>query len=441
MSKLQMNRRKKISALTLVFFFFGILFTACSPGKKNDKVTTIDIFQFKVEIVDALQDIIALYEKENPDVKINLETVGGGDDYEAALRAKMQGDEPTIFNVGGPQALQIWKNKVDDLSLEPWVPHAAKGVLDGVTMDGKVYGLPFNVEGYGFIYNKDIFKDAGIDMSQVEGFDSLKAALTQLKQKIDSGALKEKYPHLEAVFSFPAKEKWVGGQHTLNVILANDYKSSLDTFKAKTLRIRYADPYKLLIDLEADFSPYAQNKERLNAVDYATQIGGGLAIERVAMVQQGNWIYGEVMNVDKNVMDKLAMIPIPVKGGIEDSIPVGVPQYWAVNKDVSEAKRKAAKKFLNWLYQSDEGKKLVVEKLLFIPPFTNYEGLSPADPLGKTIKKYVDEGKILPWVFSGFPPGAGTESTGAYIQEYLSGKISWDGVIEKTKKQWEEARK
>lgn len=439
MPKKTKHRNPYCAGLSLLLIFFLLSFTACSPGKESSKVT-VNIFQFKVEIVDGLEKIISVYEKENPDVKINLETVGGGDDYGASLRAKMQSEEPTIFNVGGLKDLKVWKNKLEDLSDQPWVPYAAKGSLDNIISDHKVYGLPFNIEGYGFIYNTAIFKAAGIDVSQINNYDSLEKALRKLKEKIDSGALKKQFPHLEAVFEFPAKEKWVSGIHTFNVALANEYKNAAELSKIKEPDLAYADSLRKLIDLQADYSSNANNKERLNAVDYATQVGGGIAIERVAVIQQGNWIYNEVANIDKDVLNKLSLMPIPLKGGREDSIPVGVPMYWVINKDASPAQKAAAKKFLNWLYQSDEGKKLVVDELRFIPPFINYQGLTPGDPLGKAVKSYVDRGKTIPWLFTGFPYGAGMDSFGVYVQKYLSGKMTWDQVISATKAQWKKAR-
>ena len=57
--------------------------------EKEDKKETVevDIFQFKVEVAKALEEAAKVYEEEKGNVKINIQTVGGGDDYGAALRA------------------------------------------------------------------------------------------------------------------------------------------------------------------------------------------------------------------------------------------------------------------------------------------------------------------------------------------------------------------
>ena len=82
----------------------------------GDQVT-IDIFQFKVEIKDQFEDLVKVYEKENPDVKINVKTVGGGNDYGATLKTSFSsGEEPDIFNVGGPSAVEEYREYLADVS-------------------------------------------------------------------------------------------------------------------------------------------------------------------------------------------------------------------------------------------------------------------------------------------------------------------------------------
>lgn len=413
-----------------------------SSGGASAQNAVVDIFQFKVEISEALQAAIDQYLEDHPGVKINLETVGGGDDYGASLRAKMQsGDAAEIYNIGGPQDTQDWLSKLEDLSDQPWVEYAVEGTLEGVTLDDKVYGMPYSIEGYGIIYNKAIFDAAGIDGEAINSFDSMASAFQTLKEQIDSGALSEQFPALKAVFELPAKEKWVTGLHTLNVALTNEFDGPMDAYQSETVEFVHSDALKALFDLQADYTENAASKSKLNAVDYATQVGGGLAIERVAAIQQGNWIYSEVLGVDETVAENLRMMPIPLKGVVEDSIPIGVPMYWCVNRESSDADKAAAKEFLNWLYQSDEGKQIVVEQFYFIPPFTNYEGIEPQDPLGQEVKRYADAGKTMPWVFMGFPTAWGENVFGVELQKYLAGEEDWNQVIENARAGWEESRK
>lgn len=445
-----MKNVKKIVAVAVssMMITSALALAGCSSKSQetsavaNKDAVTLNMFQFKVEMAKELEEAAKTYSADHPNVKINIQTVGGGEDYGAALRAKIQsGDEPAIFNIGGPQDVKDWQSRLVDLTGESWVKQAVDGVLPGVTVDNKVYGLPFAVEGYGFVYNKGIFEAAGIDAKGIKDYASLESAVKTLDAKIKSGELKNKYPKLEAVFEMPAKEKWVTGLHASNAVLSQEFKSSLDAFAAKKVDFKYSDGLKALFDLQANYSPSASSKAKLNAVDYATQVGQGIAIERVAIIQQGNWIFNDVKKTDEKVANNLDILPMPVKGGKEDSIPVGVPMYWAVNNKVSKEQQAAAKDFLNWLYTSDKGKDFVVNKFFFIPALKGYEKFQPKDALGAAVNRYVQEGKTLPWVFMGYPTGWGMDVLGTEVQKYLAGEESWADAIKNSQAKWAEMRK
>lgn len=402
---------------------------------------TIDIFQYKVEINDALKAATEQYMALNPGVTINLETVGGGDDYGAALRTRMQAsDQPEIYNIGGPQDVIDWEANLADLSSEAWIGNTVDGLLDDVIKNDAVYGMPLAIEGYGFVYNKEIFEAAGIDASSLKTYDEIDQAFGELKEKIDNGDLKEQFPALEAVVEYPAKEKWVLGMHTGNIALGQEFANCTEAFNAKEVEFTYGQELKDLIDLQVKYTSNSDNAAALNAVDYSMQAGGGLAIERVAAIQQGNWVYPIIDEVDSEVAQKLGIIPLPLKGVSEGNTPVGVPMYWAVNSQSDENEQAIAKDFLNWLYQSDEGMQIVVNDFGFIPPFTNYGDAKPSDPLGQAISEAANAGTIAPWVFNGCPTSWAENVLGAEIQSYLGGDKSWDEAIESAKQNWKEAR-
>lgn len=401
----------------------------------------VNIFQFKVEIAEALDEAAKAYEAANPGVKIVIETVGGGDDYGAALRAKnASGNMADIYNIGGPQDAKDWASMLEDLSNEPWANNVVG--TENVTMDGKILGLPYNVEGYGLAYNKRIFKAAGIDASKIVDFASLEKAAMELDTKIKAGELADQFPLLEGVFEYAAKETWVTGLHTSNYALAQEFGSGIVASEAKSVNFTYGDGLKKIIDLMAMYSPSAENTALLNSVDYSTQVDTGIAIERVAIIQQGNWIYGGVSAVDQDVADNLGFLPLPIAGAKEDSIAVGVPMYWAVNSMAEDADRAAAKDFLNWLYTSETGKDIVVNKFFFIPPMkTGYENFPVADPLGQSITEYISAGRVVPWTFMGYPTDWGMGVLGVKIQGYYAGDLTWEDVVSESQDIWADARK
>lgn len=442
--------KKVIGSVLTVAMVAGMMTGCGSTGGSTDTKTSadnsagdgqvvIDIFQNKNEISDALQAAIDTYEEENPSIKINLETVGGSD-YASSLKAKMLGNDPVeIFTLGGPDDIASYQDYLEPLTDQEWVSHVTAGGVDNVTVDDEVYGLPLAIEGYGLIYNKKIFEAAGIDASKLTTYDAIDKAFADLQNQIDEGKLADEFPVLEAVEEYAAKESWIVGLHTNNVALSQEFKSATNAFNSKSVEYTYGDQLKDLIDLETKYTTSKDDLSLLNSVDYSTQVGGGLAIERVAVVQQGNWISSEVANVSEDVLDNLGILPIPLKGVVEDSIAVGVSNYWCVNSKSSDAEKKAAKDFLNWLYQSDEGKQIVVNDLGFIPAFDNYDDVTISDPLSAEVKRYVDAGKTIPWVFSGQPSGWDSK-VAANIQNYLAGSMTWDEVIAQNIADWESMR-
>ncbi len=430
--------------MLLVLALSGLMFS-CGGSKAGEegkaasgKKVTVDIFQFKVEAKDALEKAASEYMKKHPNVEIKVQTVGGGSDYAAALKNQFaSGNEPTIFNVGGRQEATDWKNKLEDLSGENLTKQAFPGTLDSVTFDGKVLALPFNQEGYGLIVNKEILSKAGVNPDSVKSWKALEEAV----KLIDS---KKKELGLDAVFAYPTKETWVTGLHTSNIAIGHEFKNVVEAFDAKELKFTYAPQLKKIIDLQVAYG-YKPNGEAksMNSVDYSTQVEKEFSTGKVAMIQQGNWAYGSIEGIDPELANNVTIIPLSLETGKEDSIPVGVPNYWAVNKDKDADTKAAAKDFLNWLYSSPEGKKMVIEDFKFIPAYKGYEApeLQPKDPLAATILKYSQAGKTTPWVFMGYPSAWGMDKLGADVQKYVSGELTWDQLVANAQKTWAEARK
>ena len=434
--------KKLFLTLTALFFIF-----ACS-GKKEESVTaetkktdakvTVDIFQFKVEAKDALEKAAKEYMAKNPNVTISVQTVGGGSDYGAALRNQFaSGKEPAIFNIGGRQDAKDWLAKLEDLSSVNVTTQAFSGTLDSVTIDGKVLAIPFNQEGYGLIVNKAVLEKAGINVDSLKSYKALEDAIKLLDSKKSELGL-------DAVIAYPTKETWVTGLHTSNVAIGQEFKSVVEAFDAPELKFTYAPQLKKIIDLQVKYGykPSGDVKS-MNSVDYATQVEKEFSMGKVAMIQQGNWAYGSIEGIDLELAKNITIIPLSLEGGKEDSIPVGVPNYWAINNDKDDNTKAAAKAFLDWLYTSPEGKKMIIEDFKFIPAYKGYEAaeLQPKDPLAAAILKYSQEGKTTPWVFMGYPTGWGMDKLGANIQKYVAGEMPWDKLVEEAKTTWAEARK
>lgn len=432
MGGLSMKKGKLFTGIFSSLFLAGAVLSGCSSsssgGDSKDDLT-LEIFQFKVEFKNQFEELAKAYEKENKGVNIKVSTVGGGNDYKQSLTTKFaSGEEPAIFNIGGPTDVEQFSDRLLDLGETDASKAALEGTLDGVTVDGKVLGLPFNQEGYGFIYNKGIFEKAGIKAEELTSYDKLLEAVKTLDSK-------KKDLELEAVFAFPVKEKWVTGNHLSNVFLAPEFEGNvLKAYESPTVEFKNSEGLKQMVDLQNDYSV-----QPTTSLDYSQQVEELFSLERVAIIQQGNWIYNTVNEMDPELAEKgIGIIPIPVNG--ESKMPVGVPNYWAVNTKVDEKVQKEAKKFLDWMYTSDTGKQAVLEDFKFIPAYEGYDGTKIADPLSQEIYKYSEAGNTIGWAFNGFPIGWNEDEFGASVQAYVSGKLSWDELVKKNIDAWKEIR-
>ncbi|MBO1911075.1 extracellular solute-binding protein, partial [Microvirga sp. 3-52] len=177
-------------------------------------------------------------------------------------------------------------------------------------------------------------------------------------------------------------------------------------------------------------------------LDYSQQVEQLFSLEKVALIQQGNWIYNSVYDMDPKLAEEgIGIIPIPVEG-FEGKIPAGVPSYWAVNSQNDEKVIQASKDFLDWMYTSEIGKTAVLEDLKFVPAYEGYDNSKIADPLSQTIYEYASEGNtIAGWVFLGSPTGWSAEVLGTNMQKYLSGDVTWEKMITEVREKWEVERK
>ena len=456
--------KKKLTALILAAMLCSsAVMAGCSTSNKNDtnkssggtesktestsgEAVKITIKQFKAEIDEQLGQAIEKYKTVAPNVTIEYQSIGAGTDIGTVLKADMAaGTMPTIFNAIGPSEYQVYKDYLEDLSDQPWVEHASKGTLDLLTVDGKTYGLPVSTEGLGLVVNKKIFDDAGIDISNLKTMDDFDKAFKALDDKIKDGSIKdiESAKNLKAVTAVQGAETWVLGDHAENIFLVPEFEG--DPFKAydsKTIEMKYADTYKDYTDMMLKYSEFADNGKGAVAYTYSSNAIPDLASGKIAVIQQGNWAYGEIAKISEDVAKNLTLLPIPIGGENQDAAMVSIlSQYWVVNKQANDAEKKAAKDFLNWLYQSEEGKDIIVNSFGFIPVFDNYGDMTPSDPLSKAVVQLSKDGKVVNAVFKGTPDGWGQNTFGAAVQGYLSGDKTWDEVVKTAQDGWAEAKK
>ncbi|PFA99858.1 ABC transporter substrate-binding protein [Priestia megaterium] len=422
---------KKLSLVTSILSTFLLFSSSCSNENisgntlRNDGTSNkvvVDIFQTKVEIADQLKNLTDQYTKEHPNITFNIESVGGGEDSASALKAKFaSGNPPDLFTNEGNKEAEIWKSKLEDLSDQPWVKDAYDYALEPMKVNGKIYGQPTNLEGYGFIYNKELFVKAGIKKLP-KTFSELEGAARKLKT---AGI---------TPFSNGYGEWWILGQHGINIPFSyqedsNDFINEL--YKGKT-KIEGNEAFKKYLELLDLTLKYGNNNPL--TTDYNTQVTK-FANGEAAMIQQGNWIQPMLDKIKPNM--KLGILPIPLSDDevLTDKLAVGVPTSWVIYNKAPEADKKAAKEFLTWMVTSKIGKRALVKDFKYIPAFKTIEPKG-IGPLGNEVLKYSKKGKTFSWKWIDFPDGVKQEF-GVDLQEYIAGQKSKEDVLKTLDVSWD----
>lgn len=433
---------KKLLSIILSLCFVASLFASCNRENTNNdstqKVTTIRYLNFKPEIANSYDKIAKAYEKETG-VKLVVETAASGN-YEQTLTAKMGTKEaPTLFQINGPKGYANWRNYCADLSDTELYKHLVDKSL-AVTVDGKVYGIPYVVEGYGIIYNKEItdkyfaLSDKSTElnsMDDVKTFSTLKALVEDMQKNASKLGIKGVF----ASTSLKTGEDWRWHTHLANIPIYYEFKDNnvdLSGDQTKTVEFKYADNFKNIFDLYINNSVTDKKMLGSKIVDESM---AEFALGQCAMVQNGNWAWSQISDVKGNVVKQENIKYLPIYTGFNgeenQGLCIGTENFFAINSKASEDEQKAAKDFIYWLFSSKTGKDFVINELDFIAPFDTFnEHEKPKDPLAQEVVNWMNKEDIntIPWNFTVFPSVTFKNDFGSALLQYSQGTKNWNDV-------------
>ncbi|MGN0398778.1 MAG: ABC transporter substrate-binding protein [Blautia sp.] len=371
----------------------------------------------KIEIDAQLKEFAKQYQ-EKTGQEVVVESLGGGVDVNGQLKNYYAaGNMPDIFAFGVDSYKSSFSEWLEPLDGEAWIEdtdYEFKGD------DGKVYGVPFALEGVGVAYNKDILDKAGIDPATLTNIDAYKAAF----EKIDG--MKDELG-LQAVCSVAAESgqmNWSTGNHMMAAYysqgLDRDDKTYIDMVnnegKIDEERMgQFADWVKLLFT-------YADQNVLISGT-YDDQLALW-ATGKAAFITQGNWIDPSLPDYDATFECGLA--PAAFSTEDTDGLLIDAPAYWGIYN--GSDKIDACKEFLTALVQSEEGQKALVEDCGIVSPYLSCT-LEPATPLAKSMLPYIKEGKTYAWDWSTQPEGIAQNATGAVFELYAKDQLDKDGFV------------
>lgn len=437
-----MSKFMKVAAASVAAAAALTSLAACSSGsdKAADDKGSVYYLSFKPEQDSVWQEVAKAYTAETG-VEVKVVTAASGT-YEQTLKSEIaKSDAPTLFQINGPIGLKNWKDYTADLTNTDF----AKALLDpsmAVAEDGKVYGVPYVVEGYGIIYNQKIM-DAyfALDgakaksMDEVTDFETLKAVADDMQAKKDQLGIDGVF----ASTSLKPGEDWRWQTHLADLPVYFEYQDN-KVDDMTDLTFSHNEEFKNIFDLYLTDSTIDPKLASSKAV---TDSMAEFALGKAAMVQNGNWAYGQIAEVAGNTVaaEDVKMLPIYTgrEGEDKQGLNIGTENFFSINSQASEADQKASIDFVNWLISSEKGKKFMVEDLGFIPPFNTFtEAEQPTDPLAKEVIRYMSdtEKETVPWVFTTFPSQTFKDDFGAALSQYAAGQMDWDKVVELFTTEW-----
>lgn len=396
-------RRKATLAITLA----AAMAATAVPAMADDKVS-ITIFNSKMEIQSQFEEMAEKYAEDNG---INIEVYYSNDTVAAHLATKYSAGDPyTLAMVDAKDIYSLAKDHAIDMSDQEWV----KNTNYAIGIDDQINGFPMCVEARGLIYNADAIEAITGETFNPEDYktlDSFKELIEQLKEggmETPTGIMKEDWSlggHFLSQVSEeqPDVEEFITKLHEGEADLINNEKfNSLMDFFDVMKENNYAKDSAIAAEREVTEMMLAEGE--------------------IAFMYGGNWDWSVINAYDYT--ENMGMMPIPqnTDDGTNEKLVGGGSKYFMIDSSdtTTDEQRQAALDFLEWLADSEEGQKFITEDCALVPAFTNNEN-EVADPLGKSVKKYADEGAMIDNY--NYMPDDHISLCGAIFQKYLAGQM------------------
>ncbi|WP_454191377.1 extracellular solute-binding protein [Paenibacillus sp. Marseille-Q7038] len=332
---MNVSKKKGLFKFLSVFLIISIL-AACSSNGGDDSSDSatddpgaikgeITVITQRTDIVDTVfKDYAAKFNEKYPDVKVNFEALS---DYEGQIKIRMNTDEygdvlliPTSVPVADLPSFFEPLGSYDEMKTK------YTGIEERM-VDNTIYGIPVAITYSGVIYNKQVFKDAGIT-EVPQTIDQFMEALRSVKAKTDATPLYTNYAAGWPLTQWESDLTSVAGDvDYVNVTQPN----SDENFVAGQ---PHYDLYKILFDatkeglIERD--PTTTDWESSKA-----DLGQG----KIATMVLGSWAIDQIKASATNP-DDIGFMPFPTNAD-KVIVPLGADYNLAINVN---SKNKAAAK-------------------------------------------------------------------------------------------------
>lgn len=389
-----------------------------APSGSSNGIT---IFNSKMEIQDQLLQMAEKYEAETG---VHVEVYYSSDTVSAHLATRYASNNPyTLSMVDAKDIYSLAEEHALPLDDEKWVEDTGYEINIG----DHVYGFPVCVEARGIIYNADAIKKVtgkDFDPEEYKTLDAWKGLIEELKK----GGMENPTGVM--------KEDWSLGAHYLAQIYEEqeDPDSFLMDLSAGNVKLMDNEKFNLLMDA---FDVLMENNyAKASAISAEREVSEKkLAEGEIAFMYGGNWDWSQINQFDYTENMGMMAIPQNTDDGTNDKLVGGGSKYFFIDNssNTSEEQQQQAKDFLNWLIYNENGQSFLVNDCALVPAFSNID-LPISDPLGASVSKYTNAGKLVPNY--NYLPDDHYAILGAMFQKYLAGISDREGFAKDVETYW-----
>jgi raffinose/stachyose/melibiose transport system substrate-binding protein len=401
----------------------AILLGACS----NDDATNPDGSQtidwWHIQNTEPLLPVWAAiakeYETAHSNVKFSIQPLENEAFKTKLTTATQAGNPPDLFQSwgGGVLKQQVEAGLVKDITadVQPWIGGLTPVAVEPFTIDGKIYGVPFDVGMVGFWYNKELFAKAGVTAPPATWAELLTIVGKVKAAGITPIALagKDKWP---AHFYWSYLVMRIGGLGALQQA-SKDHNFNTPDFIAAGARL------KELVDMKPFQNGFLGAEYGSPDGQAATMGNGGAAMELM-----GQWapaVQASSSTSKKGIGDKLGFFPFPkIDGGKGSTTEVfGGGNGFAVGKDAPPA----TLDFLKFLLEAANQRKAAATGAIL--PTTKEAADAIADPNNKVVAASLTAATGFQlYLDQAYPPAVGTQVNDS-VAELIAGSKSPEQIV------------
>lgn len=408
---------KKVLKTFVVLLLASIVLAGCSGGNKTGKdgKITLELFSNKQESVETYKKLIAKFEEQNPDIKIELNVPPEAD---TVLKTRLtKNDMPDIMSIGGNATYGelgragVLNDFTGDALLDKVQPAYVDMInrLVGSEKDG-VYGIPYATNANGVIYNKTKLQELGLDVPKT--WDEFIHALETAKA---AG---------EVPIVFTLKDAWTG-MPIWNALAGNLVSTDFPDLKTAG-DATFKEYYPEVLDKALTLLQFG--KGDIFGVGYEdgnSAFANGTGVFYI----QGNWALPEIYKANPNA--EVGMFALPVTNEeTKNNLISGVDVLLTYSKDTKHPE--VAKKFIEFMISEEIAKQYTEEQKAFSAVLNVLQEEAAFEHLAVNF----EEGRITSFPDHYYPTGLGMENL---VQEFLINKdkgaflnkldSEWDKVV------------